>query len=593
MASVTLPQSNESLMENAVRLLRRGNLAQARKAIQNLLQDNPRHPEALHLLGVVLFQSGDLIRAKSSLERALLFRKSEDLYCHYGAVLRGLKCHDQALNSYDRALAINPGHVVALYNRGNLLYELGRFAESAASYDRAIGNDPSNVEALLNRGIVLHDLKRFDAAMRSHDSFLALKPDHALAWSNRGNTLRCLRRFEQALTNCERALRVSDSCADAHLVKGMVQKDLKHFSQSLHANAKCLSIVPDSPRAWVNRGAALQGLGRFDEALSGYRRAWTACPGHAAAPWNEALLLLLMGDYASGWEKYEWRWQNDVAAAREKNSAFPLWLGKESLVGKTILLQAEQGLGDTIHFCRYTAAVAALGATVVLQVQPELKSLLSSLDGVSILLAEADEPPHVDYRCPLLSLPLALGSRLERIFAPRQYLFAAEARCQAWAKTLAERTTSRVGLVWAGNPSHRNDHLRSIPLALLLERLRGEFVCLQKGIDSGEGDALAQSGRIIFFGDDLHDFSDTAALIANLDLVISVDTAVAHLAAAMGKPTWILLPHIPDWRWLLEREDSPWYPSVRLFRQSPAWDWGEVLDRVAEALAQRQLGHNT
>ncbi|HTP94170.1 MAG TPA: tetratricopeptide repeat-containing glycosyltransferase family protein, partial [Xanthobacteraceae bacterium] len=386
----------------------------------------------------------------------------------------------------------------------------------------------------------------------SFDRAVALRPGYAEALSNRGLTLHALDRFEEALASFDRAL----------------------------------TLRPDYAQAFFNRGATLQELKRFEEALASYDRALMLQPDYAEAHWNEALLRLLTGDFARGWRQYEWRWKNQSLALPQRNVPQPLWLGTESAIDKTILLHSEQGFGDTIQFCRYVPLVAARGARVILEVETPLLELMTSLAGATQVLAKGDPLPAFDVHCPLLSLPLAFATRHGTIPSLTPYLSAPAQAVQDWRARLGPKTRLRIGLAWSGRPTHKNDQNRSIALRALMPLLDldATFVSLQKDVRADDATMLQERGDLFHFGDALRNFADTAALISNLDLVISVDTSVAHLAGALAKPVWVLLPFVPDWRWLLDRDDSPWYPTARLFRQDDARTWDTVVPRVHRAL---------
>jgi hypothetical protein len=293
-----------------------------------------------------------------------------------------------------------------------------------------------------------------------------------------------------------------------------------------------------------------------------------------------------MGDFERGLAKYEWRWKNDLLELRGRDFAQPLWLGEGKIADKSILLHSEQGLGDTIQFCRYAPLVAARGARVLLEVPAPLHTLMTSLHGVGQIVSRGEALPDFDLQCPLLSLPLAFGTEIETIPSSVPYLQALPADVEKWRERLEHSPRPRIGLAWSGRSAHKNDHNRSISLIALLPLLNvgATFVSLQKDVRPGDAKVLGQRPDILDYGEALNDFSDAAALIANLDLVISVDTSVAHLAGALAKPVWALLPYVPDWRWLLDREDSPWYPTARLFRQDETRAWGNVIVSVHGAL---------
>jgi Glycosyltransferase family 9 (heptosyltransferase) len=298
------------------------------------------------------------------------------------------------------------------------------------------------------------------------------------------------------------------------------------------------------------------------------------------------MLRLLIGDFDRGWVKYEWRWKTESLALPKRNFSQPLWLGAEALDGKAILLHSDQGFGDTIQFCRYVPLVAERGARVILEVPRPLRELMSTLTGAEQIVSSGNPLPDFDMHCPLLSLPLAFGPQLETIPAATPYLRASSQSLMNWDTRLGSKHHRRIGLVWSGSPTHKNDQNRSIRLSSLLSLLDIEatFVSLQKDVRDDDVTILKNRSDLLHFGDALENFSDTAALISNLDVVISVDTSVAHLAGALAKPVWVLLPFVPDWRWLLDRNDSPWYPTARLFRQDDARAWDNVIARVHAAL---------
>jgi tetratricopeptide (TPR) repeat protein len=430
---------------------------------------------------------------------------------------------------------------------------LGQHEEALQSIDRSLALRPGDADALLNRGNVLEQLRRYEEALASYDQALALRADFAEAALNRGIALRYLSRHEEALTSYDRAL----------------------------------ALRPDYADAWNARGASLWDLRRLDAALASYDKALALNRDFASAHFNEGCIRLLTGDFTRGWEQYEWRWRDPKLAFPQRDFAEPRWTGTESLQGKTILLHAEQGMGDTLQFCRYVPLVAARGAAIVLEVQPALQALLAQLPGVIQVIAQGEPRPAFDYQCPLLSLPLAFGTGLASIPAPPAYLFADEQRIRLWRSRLGETALPRVGLAWSGSTWHRNDQHRSISLRAF-QRLCVpgiDFVSLQKEVRPADQPLLDALPEVRTFSTELTDFTETAALLACLDLIICVDTAVLHLAGALGRPAWLLLPFTPDWRWLLDRDDSPWYPTVRLFRQPKAGDWDSVLVRAGDELS--------
>lgn len=534
-----------------------GRMEEARAVVARGLARCPGSPELHGLSGNLLLHEGQFDRAIDAFDQALQLNPGY-VEAHYNRAiaLQSLERFDDALAGFDAAASLRPDYQVAQLGRARMSLQLGRPADALAAFQRAVDNDPGNADLLNNRGLLQRQLGRLGDALATFERALQARPDFAEALSNRGLVLHELDRFEEALADYDRALKIKPELPDAH----------------------------------VNRGNALRELLRHEEALAAYDRALGIKPDLEAVYLNQSLSRLVLGDLVGGWPRYEWRWQTDQSVAPERPFAQPMWLGKEPLEGKTVLLHAEQGMGDTIQFCRYARFVADKGAKVVLAAQAPLKPLLEGLEGVDRIIVPGELPPAFDYHCPLLSLPLAFATTLETIPAGRGYIHIAgprfDARLDEWKARLGSDDRPRIGLVWSGNANHKNDRNRSVALSSVVRILsdRARFVCLQNEIRAADATVLEQRGDIERFDAELVDFAETAALIAHLDLVVSVDTSVAHLAAAMGKPVWLLLPFNPDWRWLLAREDSPWYETVRLFRQARLGDWEETLSKVGHEI---------
>jgi Tfp pilus assembly protein PilF len=459
------------------------------------------------------------------------------------------------------------------------LHRAGRFAEAEPLYLALLREDPHHFDAMHLLGVVRQQQGRHADAVDLIGRALALRPNDPAALSNRGLSLSALGRAHEALASCDQALRLKPDYADAHNNRGLALAALRRPAEALKSYEAALALAPSHIDALNNRGIALFDFNRRDEALTCFDRVLALEPDHAHAHWNKAQVLLLAGDFARGWIEHEWRFASNPVLGR--SFAQPFWHGDTSIEGKTILLHAEQGLGDTIQFCRYAPMVAAHGARVVLEVQRPLVELMRTLDGPADVVARGDALPAFDLHCPLLSLPLAFGTEFATIPARTPYL---TAPARDWDSRLGVKRP-RIGLVWSGNPGHKRDAARSIPFYALMPVLDADatFVSLQKDVRSSDAAVLKQT-KIVDVADELSTFADTASLIAGLDLVISVDTSVAHLAGALGKPLWLLLPQVPDWRWLMDRDDSPWYPTARLFRQDATRAWGPVVARVRDAL---------
>jgi tetratricopeptide (TPR) repeat protein len=548
------PQPGDtSDLQQAVILHRAGRLAEAEQFYAAILAADPRHFDALHLLGLLRHQQGHSLDALRVIAAALNTNpKSVDALSNYGIVLAALNHHDAALESFDKALALARDHVHVLNNRGLTLAALGRRAEALASWDEALAIDPNHVEALHNLGNTLQELRRHDDALAAYARALAIRPDHVGILNDCGGSLAALGRLEAAVNCYDRALAVNPNLTEVH----------------------------------INRGNTLADLHRFPEALASYAEAAASRPDCAEASWSESVVRLRLGQLGKGWRGYEWRWRKTDWVQRRRDFAAPLWLGEEPLAGRTILLHGEQGLGDTLQFVRYAPLVAGWGGKVVLEVQPPLKQLLATVAGITRIVSRGETLPAFDLHCPLMSLPLAFGTELHTIPADIPYIRIPQDRLAKWRRRLAQKTVRRIGIVWAGSELHINDHNRSIALerfASVLSIPGVEFVNLQKEARAEQA-AVLRAGNVLQIGDELRDFADTAAVVSLLDLIISVDTSVAHLAGALGRPVWVLLPFSPDFRWLLERDDSPWYPTARLFRQPRVGDWDSVLERVRRAL---------
>jgi tetratricopeptide (TPR) repeat protein len=581
------PDNAEVRYNRGNALLALGRPREALEAYERALLAKPDHVEALCNRGAALAALGRSDEALSSYDRALaLAPEFSEALANRGNALKALGRLDDALVSYDRALTARPGDAQALFNRGVTLHELRRFEEALASYDDVLAANPDYAEALSNRGDALKELGRLHDALASYDRALAVRPDYAEALSNRGNVLKLLRRFDDALASYDAALRFRPDYPEALSNRAVTLQALDRLDEALASCDGALALAPDSVAALINRASVLQELRRFDEALSSYDRAAATAPDHAEAQINRALLLLLSGDFAKGWPAYEWR--RKLPSWVERGFAQPEWTG-EDMAGRRLLLHAEQGFGDTIQFARYAELAAARGIEVVLEVQPALAPLLRALFGFQVIAAGRDPLPPFDRHCPLLSLPRLFATTLATIPSGTPYIVAPADRIAAWAPRLPGEGL-RVGLAWSGHPDNVRDHERSIPFARLapLVSIPGaRFVSLQKDIRASDADEFDRCGHVADLGRDLRDFADTAAIIAQLDLVITVDTAVAHLAGAMGKPVWVLLPRVPDFRWLRDRASSPWYPSARLFRKGQTDTWNDVIAQVGRELAMR------
>lgn len=522
-------------------------------ALESLLAAEPAAFGAFELLRHLLERTGQYAAAAHWLSLFLeqhpqahgAYRLLGFAMCKLGQFEAGIEC-------FEKALSIDPNDAQCACDRATALAELGRHASALAGYDQAVALEPGLAEAYSYRGNTLLALGQHDAAIASFNQAIALHPALATAFVNRGN---------------------------AYVQKDDYQAALSDYDQAIALQAR-------NAMAHANRAVALKHLHRHSESQASSKAAIALNPEYFEAQFTLALSQLLSGDFEHGFQSYQVRWKTAAFAPVRRQFAQPQWLGESSIAGKRLLVHNEQGLGDSIQFCRFIAGAAQAGAQVIYEVQAPLWDLMQSLSGVQTLVRQGDPLPDFDYYCPVMSLPLALGTRLASLPAPIPYLHASRAQRSQWQQRLGAASGPRIGLVWSGNPKHQGDRHRSIALASLLQALPAgpQYISLQKEVRDSDTAALLQRPDLLQFSDAMADFSDTAALCSAMDLVIAVDTSVAHLAGALGIPTWLLLPHLPDWRWLLERTDTPWYPQMRLWRQKSAGDWDAVLQDLHSAL---------
>jgi len=540
----------------------------------------PDSAEAHHQRGTAMQDLGRLPEALESYDRALALQPGyAEAHYNRATALQALHRLSEALAGYDQALALKPGYAWAHHNRATVLQEMDQLEEALAAYDRALALQPQ-ANSHYSRANTLRRLHRLGEALAAYDQALALNPRYAEAYNNRGTLLQEMKEPEKAMASFNQALVCKPLNPEARNNRGNLFKELHHPAEALLDYDQAVEWNPGYAEAHNNRGTVLQDLKRTGEALAAYDRALTLSPGHAAAHWNKSQLLLLLGDYAQGWPLYEWRWKA-VLKDRVRSFSQPLWLGQEPLEGKTLLIHSEQGYGDDIQMVRYAALAQKAGARVVLEVPRRLLSLFGTLPGSPALVEKGGSLPLFDLHCPMMSLPLAFQARVENLPAAAPYLFVDPAKREIWRERLGPKSRPRVGLVWSGRAENKNDFHRSLPLEKLrpLLDLPLEFHSLQKEYRNGD-EALLAGLSLRDHQAQQADFSDTASLMAEMDLILSVDTATAHLAGALGLKVWILLSFVPDYRWMLERADSPWYPTATLFRQTEWGEWGTVLEEV-------------
>ena len=509
-----------------------------------------------------------------------------EAHCNKGLTLILLEQYGAAIESLNQAIAINPTMAQAFSNRGNALKQLKQWQAAVASFDTAIKIQPDYSEAFSNRGIALQEWGRIDAAIVSFNQAIALNPLYAQAYCNRSVAEMADQNFSAALESCNHAIALEPTLADAFCNRGNAQRELKQLKDAIDSYCYAITLKPDFAAAYCNQGVVYKELQNLDAAIGCFDMALQLDPHYVDAAWNKALTLLLGGHFDTAWKLHEWRWHLNRFSSPLRCFKEPLWLGDVPLQNKTLLLHSEQGLGDTIQFCRYAQMAAGLGATVLLEVQRPLAPLLLQVMGADAVFIMGQPLPSFDLHCPLMSLPLAFSTRLDTIPCSSGYLRSEPKKLTEWDERIKKSPRKKIGIVWRGSCQHKNDRNRSIDPELLLAHLpvNYDYICLQNELTEKDAQTLQRFTKVRHFANDITDFTDTAALCDLMDVVVSVDTSVAHLSAALGKPTCLLLPYAPDWRWLLGRDDSPWYDSMRLYRQNNDWDWMPVLQNLHKDL---------
>jgi tetratricopeptide (TPR) repeat protein len=635
----------QPVFADALRRHQAGSLKEAEQLYRRVLAFNPRHADSLQLLGVLAHQTGRHDLGVELIRQAIAINPlAPSCHANLGNVLREQQRWDEAIASYRKALELKPDDVDTHINLGVVLQEQGRLEEAIATYRRAIEQEPGDPGIRNNLAAALHALGRGDEAIACYRQARALQPNRPETHANLGDALRVQGQLDEAIASCRKALELKPDYPDAHNNLGLAfagqrrwQEAEAAFRQAIahrpdfalaHNNLastlvaqghpeeavppyrRAIELNPAYPDAYSGMGNALRRLGQVDDAIAACRKALELSPDMARAHDNLAVALLLAGDMAAGWPELEWRWkvpgllkphrfmsqrqglqpQGSQPQWSQPQGLPPQWHG-EAAEGRTLLIHAEQGLGDSIQFCRYAPLAAERGLRVTMEVPRPLVRLLRFLPGVDVKAA-GDVGAAFDLHCPMLSLPLAFDTRLTSVPAAVPYLSAEQERVAAWRDRLPAGRI-RIGIAWQGNPTFAEDRIRSAPLRCFepLARLPGvRLVSLQKqhGLeqlaDLPEGMTVATLGDDFDAGPDA--FIDTAAVMANLDLVISTDTSIVHLAGALGRPVWVALSAVPEWYWMLDRTDSPWYPTMRLFRQRERGDWPSVFAAIAAQVAE-------
>jgi tetratricopeptide (TPR) repeat protein len=535
---------------NAVNALNTGDLVQAESICQRIIEKCPQHVQALHILGIIFNAKGN---------------------------------HENACEYLKRARKLQPDNYIILLNLGYMQMQLGRLEDAEASFRTVVRIKPDETSAYISLGNVLKRLGKYEESIACHEHAVLLNPLSAEERSNLASAYLSWNKREAAIAEYLKAVAMQPDSAELHFNLGTAFQKAERYEDACVSFRLALKLNPDHVRAIMNMGTSLRSLGALDEAIDCLRRATEIAPDYADAQWNLALTLLMAGDYTSGWKAYEWRLKIPDIPIRKLPHEY--WDGSVR-PGKTLLLYTEQGIGDAIQFIRYAGMARARVGRIILQCHTSLVRLLSDVDGVDQVLSDGEPVLKCDLCLPLLSLPRVLGATLEDIPNKIPYLKADDRLTEQWRSKM-DPLRYKIGVAWAGNPKHLDDHNRSCNLTAFahLMKLPGViFYSLQKENPDMRSMNVPEGISLIDKTNELTDFADTAALIVNLDLIITVDTSVAHLAGALGRPVWTLLPFAPDWRWMLNRNNTPWYPTMRLFRQKNFGDWDSVFVNVEKAL---------
>jgi tetratricopeptide (TPR) repeat protein len=601
-------------------LVTAGRIEEAIETYQRGLLLQPELPDAYANLGIAQMRLGQFASAVESLQTALK-SKPEDfkILDSLGSALSQNGQQEEAIQILTRAWALRSDYAPTHHTLGNALVRLGRFDEAISAYRVALALRPDFPEVLCSLAGLVSDKGQTDEAIELARRALKIQPNSAAAWYNLARALHKQSRLEESLEALNKTLAVDANFNFAYNEMGNVLLEMKQHDKAIEAFREMLKRTPTGevrynlgtalwhsgrpdeaivelkqaeksgfidPRLYNNLGTIHHQVGRYDKAVEFFRRASSVGVEFPLARFNLAMLQLLQGDFKEGWIGYESRWIARSIPMPARYAQLGIWDGGD-VRGRRVLLDCEQGFGDSIQFARYIPLIAERGGQPMLATQPELRRLLKTAPGLERVICPPEELPMFDVQCPLLSLGHLFGTTLENIPAKVPYLFADQAAVESWGTRIPRDDRVKVGLCWSGSPKHREDRVRSLSpedLAPLGDVADAWYCSLQKAPDARGTIKMPQGLQISDWTAELGDFAETAALIANLDLVISCDTAVAHLAGAMGKPVWVLLPYVPDWRWMLERDDSPWYPTMRLFRQAKGGDWRTPVAKSVKAL---------
>ncbi len=586
--AIALEPSATFYQDKASMLMGVGRVEEALDYFDKAVAMEPESGDIQHQRAQALLVLGRGDEAVAAHDKAIALQPNiAEGYLLRAGTLDQLKRYQEALDGCYKAIALAPSLAEAYVRRGDAFTGLKRLDEALKSYEQAIALDPNSATGREGRAYILARRGRYGEAITECGKAIALAPQSVKACRTLGSALFYTGHYEDAVTSFNRAILLDPAFAETYSDRAVALLQLHRFEEALGNLDVAAELDPTAAAVHSNRGNVLKDFNRLDEAMASYERAIELQPDLGDAYWNKAMLHLLLGDFDQGWKLYEWRWKAERMQSHHRTFPKPLWLGEASIAGKTLLVHTEQGFGDFVQCCRYVPVLESMGAKVIVEAPMTLIPFISTVSTTATYVPKGMVLPAFDLHCPIMSLPLALKTTVESVPAVIPYLFVSAPKRKAWAETLGEKTKPRVGIAWSGSATHGNDFTRSIPFSRLepLLKLPFEFHALQKEIrvdDAANRHAFADKVKI--HADALQDFMDAAALVEAMDIVITVDTVIAHIAGALGKPVWLMLAQVPDYRWMLEREDTPWYPTARLFRQTKGLDWAGVIERVTKAL---------
>ena len=566
-------------------LLQTGRANAGIREIEASIRLVPNNADALYNLGLAYRGQGRLDDAIRCYQNALCIRPDyyNALY-NIGNAYKDQGRLDDAIVQYSNILRIKPESPDALINLGNALQAQGKTEKAIFCYKEALRFRPDSLDALINIGLSHQEEGKLCEAIQYFTDALRMRPDCAEALNHLGVALQGQGAFDASIARLREALRLKPDYPEALNNLGNVLRGRGHIDEAVSCYMKALRIRPNFPDLRINFGNILKDYGRLNEAMNHYAEALRYNPNYADAHLHQSFILLLVGNFEAGWQKYEWRWKSK--GVQWHNHNFPLWDGGR-LDGKSILIHCEQGYGDSIQFVRYAKLIKELGAQVILYCPASLSRLFESVTGVDCLVVHGADIPRCDCQVPMLSLPLLVKTTVATIPSQTPYLTADPSLVEKWHNRFGKIKNFRVGIVWRGKPDHNNDANRSIAFEVFLklfDAIGCLFIIMQNALTKDEISYCHGKNNVIDISEFLTDFAETAAAISCVDLVISVDTSVAHLAGALNIPVWTLLPFVPDWRWLLGRNDSVWYSSMKLFRQQKIGDWGAVIESLVKQI---------